>query len=120
LNNVLVPVAQEPSPRPAIQAAETWCTLLTKSAADLHLFHAGMCEQIPNVLPPSTTNLNLQEGVVDADVVEGIVTEADGHDLVVMGTYGGKGAWDALLGSTTERVLRRLNCPLLAVPVHQA
>ena len=36
-------------------------------------------------------------------------------DLVVMPTEGRNGVFDALRGSATERVLRRLRCPLLAV-----
>lgn len=37
-------------------------------------------------------------------------------DLVVMGSYG-KGGMDRLLmGSTTERILRRATCPVLVVP----
>ena len=37
-------------------------------------------------------------------------------DLIVMPTAGRAGVFDALRGSTTERVLRRAPCPLLAVP----
>jgi nucleotide-binding universal stress UspA family protein len=33
-----------------------------------------------------------------------------------MPTAGREGVFDALRGSTTERVLRRAPCPLLAVP----
>lgn len=37
-------------------------------------------------------------------------------DLVVMGSYG-KGSMDRLLmGSTTERILRRATCPVLVIP----
>jgi nucleotide-binding universal stress UspA family protein len=37
-------------------------------------------------------------------------------DLVVMGTFG-KGRMDRFMfGSTTERVMRKVNCPLLVVP----
>jgi nucleotide-binding universal stress UspA family protein len=117
MSRVLVPVSQEPSPRPAIHAAEAWCTLLTKSPVDIRLYHAGPREMMPDVLPASTTHLNWKEQVVDADVVDGITVAAEECDLVLMTTYGRKGVRDALLGSTTERVLRRLNCPLLAVPV---
>ena len=38
-------------------------------------------------------------------------------DLVVMATAGHHGLMDALRGSTTERVLRAIHCPLLAVSV---
>ena len=40
-------------------------------------------------------------------------------DLVVMGTHGLGGFRKLLLGSTTERVLRRTQTPLLAVPLTQ-
>jgi nucleotide-binding universal stress UspA family protein len=38
-------------------------------------------------------------------------------DLVVMTTAGHHGFMDVLRGSTTERVLRAIPCPLLAVSV---
>jgi nucleotide-binding universal stress UspA family protein len=37
-------------------------------------------------------------------------------DVVIMPTTGRNGILDALRGSITERALRRLTCPLLAVP----
>jgi nucleotide-binding universal stress UspA family protein len=37
-------------------------------------------------------------------------------DLIVMGTYGKSGLGRVLLGSTTERVMRRVHCPVL--PIH--
>ena len=37
-------------------------------------------------------------------------------NLIVMPTEGRHGVFDALRGSTTERVLRRVRCPVLAVP----
>jgi universal stress protein A len=44
----------------------------------------------------------------------------DGVDLVVMGTHGLGGFRKWLLGSTTQRVLRRTRTPLLAVPAVSA
>ena len=54
----------------------------------------------------------------DGDPVEQILAAADEveADLIVMPTAGHRGVFDALRGSTTERVLRRARCPLLAVP----
>ncbi len=37
-------------------------------------------------------------------------------DIVIMGTYGRSGLGRVLLGSTTERVMRRAHCPVL--PIH--
>ncbi|MEX1132799.1 MAG: universal stress protein [Flavobacteriales bacterium] len=117
LSGVLVPVARNPSPKAAIRAATSLCGMLGQGAVSLALFHAGRREDMPDVLPTSTPELRWREHVVQADVVEGIVEAARSQDLVVMSTHGRKGPWDNLLGSTTERVLRRIQCPLLAIPV---
>ena len=54
----------------------------------------------------------------DGDPVDEIAAAAElvRADLVVMPTEGRQGVFDALRGSTTERVLRRVRCPVLAVP----
>ena len=61
---------------------------------------------------------------VVTDVIQGepygtIVGYADAHDvdLVVMPTHGRQGLKRYLLGSTTERVVRRSNVPVLTVPL---
>ncbi len=41
-----------------------------------------------------------------------------GADLIVMGTHGTSGFEHLILGSVTERVLRRAPCPVLTVPPH--
>ena len=60
-----------------------------------------------------------QQTVRTGDVVEQILEAAaeTSTDLIVMATSGRSGFLDALRGSTTEQVLRRARCPLLAVPV---
>ena len=49
-------------------------------------------------------------------MIEAIVQASAEHDLVVMPTDGRSGLVEMLRGSHTERVLRRVNCPLLALP----
>jgi nucleotide-binding universal stress UspA family protein len=39
-------------------------------------------------------------------------------DLIVVGTHGASGFEHLLLGSVTERVLRRASCPVMTVPPH--
>ncbi|WP_228442435.1 universal stress protein [Natrarchaeobaculum sulfurireducens] len=41
-------------------------------------------------------------------------------DLIVLGTYGRRGLSRALLGSTTERVVRTADVPVLAVQMGDA
>jgi nucleotide-binding universal stress UspA family protein len=44
--------------------------------------------------------------------------DAARSDLIVMGTHGAGGFEHLLLGSVTEKVLRRARCPVLTVPPH--
>ena len=55
----------------------------------------------------------------NGDPVDQILAAADEvkADLIVMPTAGRTGVFDALRGSTTERVVREASCPVLALPV---
>ena len=52
------------------------------------------------------------------DIVDEIAACAEDFDadLLILTTEGRDGVFDVLRGSTTEQVLRRVPCPLLAVP----
>ena len=71
-----------------------------------------------------TASLAGEDGpVVETHLVEGtpakaIVSHADdaGADLLVMGRHGRRGITEHLLGSTSERVLRGVDVPVLTVP----
>lgn len=67
--------------------------------------------------PPDITPLAVDLKVVEGPVVPTIVAQATGYQLVVMGTEGPQGLFDALRGTTTEQVLRHARCSLLAVPL---
>lgn len=62
--------------------------------------------------------------VVEAPPVDAILDRAAtlGADVIVMGTHGAGGVRHLVLGSVTEKVLRRATCPVLTVPprVHSA
>jgi nucleotide-binding universal stress UspA family protein len=66
--------------------------------------------------------LRLHARVITAKPFHGIVTTAAEHgaDLIVMSTHGYTGVNHALLGSTTERVVRHAPCPVLTVRVPTA
>ena len=42
--------------------------------------------------------------------------QQEGIDMIVMSTHGRTGLAHMLIGSVTERVLRRAPCPIIAVP----
>jgi nucleotide-binding universal stress UspA family protein len=61
--------------------------------------------------------------VFDGDVADGILSaaEAEGADLIVVGTRGRGGVERSLLGSVSDQVIRRSHCPVLVVrPVDEA
>ena len=60
----------------------------------------------------------LQIRSIAGEVTEAILTETvvSGAGLIIMPTAGQQGFLDALRGSTTEQVVRRAPCPVLALP----
>ena len=68
------------------------------------------------------TQVQPQCFVQDGDASDKILsfTQSKGVSLIVMGTHGLRGVDRLMLGSVTEKVLRKAKCPVLAVrkPVH--
>lgn len=62
----------------------------------------------------SDVDLEVSLGVPHVEIVR-IATERD-VDVIVMATHGRGFISHAMMGSTTERVLRRAPCPVLVVP----
>ena len=105
----------------------------TDAILEEHEFALELAAQDIPVVPPIVhdgESLHVQDGEQwkfvrlhrEGDPVDEIVSAADGvrADLIVMPTEGRHGVFAALRGSTTERVLRRVRCPLLAVPAGRA
>lgn len=63
-------------------------------------------------------NLVVQEGLLPASILN--FAEKQAVDLIVMGTHGRQGLDRLAMGSVTEKVLRKAQCPVLAVrrPAH--
>lgn len=64
------------------------------------------------------TESHVVVGAVDDEVLG--LSDRQGADLIVMGTYGRSGWGHLLLGGTTERVVRRAQCPVLTVKERHA
>jgi nucleotide-binding universal stress UspA family protein len=111
LQRVLVPVDHEPDAAPAFEAL---AALVDGSGAQLDCLHVG--KTAPALRDPAgqAITVRLQQG----PPVETILAEAHGAQAIAMASEGRHGLGDALLGSTTERVLAGASVPVLALPVN--
>ena len=116
LSKILVPIAPHPYAQAAIEEINKLVETLALTDVTLELLYVGHDGEAPAVsqftkLP--TVVSNRHGSVVDTivDVARNIEAE-----LIAMTTKGHDGFLDALRGSTTEQVLRRAPCAVLAVP----
>lgn len=115
MHRVLLPAAPPPAPAPPLHTVPQWASMLGVDRMHATLFHAGPAQGLP--LAPAPDGVVHWETVNrDAEVVEGIAAASVGQDMLIMATEGRKGIADSLLGSTTERVLRKVRVPMLVVP----
>ncbi len=105
LKRVLVPVDHDPAPETALDALDAFNAGLGGALDPIHVGSGG----------PVIPSLALRE--LTGSVVETILAEAEGAQLIAMPTRGRQGLLDLLRGSTTERVLAGAKVPVLALPV---
>jgi nucleotide-binding universal stress UspA family protein len=82
-----------------------------------HLLHKGE-EELRKFVKSNADNGIQPERVVGQGVAADSIlalAEAQKVDLIVMGTHGRRGFDRLMVGSVTERVLRKASCPVLAV-----
>jgi nucleotide-binding universal stress UspA family protein len=119
LRHILIPIANEPDPHAAIGAACSLAEMLSGEPARIDLLHVE--GHGPNPAPRLMRDGQFipQCLVRTGDIVEQISAVALERqvDLIAMSTYGHHGFLDALRGSTSEQVVRRAACPVLAAPV---
>lgn len=122
LQRVLVTLGDPHESRTAIQEAGRLAGLLAPDGVEYHLLHVGPDERPVTSMPEQQPGSSVTRHMRSGEVVEGILDVAGELevDLVVMASRGHDGFLDALRGSTTERVLRQLKCPLLVGTVKAA
>lgn len=118
LTNVLIPVDHKPSPGTAVEAAACLAAIIGLAGVRCTVLHVGKQEDTPSLQLPDLPDWTWRWETARGDVVEAILQTAAQvrADLLIMATAGHNGFLDALRGSTTERVLRGVRCPLLAIP----
>lgn len=116
LQHVLIPIDHHPRPAVAVDGITGLMQQLAGDQAEAHFVHVG--RHAPQLQRKAAPERPLPVAMREGDVVEAILNEANDWpaDLIAMPTAGHHGFLDALRGSTTERVLRRAPCPVLAVP----
>jgi nucleotide-binding universal stress UspA family protein len=119
LRKILVPVAAGPDPRPALVYAARATVLAGGEPAELVALHVG--EGAPKLGFPEPTGpgCKWRSAQVDGKPEDEIPTFAatESMDLICMTTTGADKLSEQLGASTTtEQVMRRSPCPLLAVP----
>jgi nucleotide-binding universal stress UspA family protein len=119
VQRILIPVDHRPNPQAAVNAACMMTAALGVKDANFELLYVGSKTNMPNVRLPQREGWSWHQSASGGVVVYEILEAAGWFqpDLIVMATEWRHGFLDALRGSTTERVLRRTACPLLAVPV---
>lgn len=119
LRHVLIPVDHKPAPAAAVTATMDFARMLAGIDAEERLLHVG--QAAPEVGLSATSRRRMPVALRKGDAVGAIIDVANDWpaDLIGMATAGHHGFLDALRGSTTERVLRRAPCPLLAVPAQE-
>ena len=118
LRRILIPIDHDPAPQAALEKALLLARGLGCAAGALRLVHVGPPRSAPVIDPPGRPGWSYEVIVRQGDVLEEILrTEHDWQpELMVLATHGHLDFLDALRGSTTERLLRRARCPVLAVP----
>lgn len=121
LKNILIPVDVKPNPQLAVNAAKKLVSALGCKQCRITLAFIGDTEKMPDVKVGSDEGLEWKTIIRRGNVVDMIlaIVEEIAPDLIVMATKGHQGFLDALRGNTTERVLRKVHIPLLAVPAHR-
>jgi nucleotide-binding universal stress UspA family protein len=78
----------------------------------------GRLQSALDALAARASDVSLHYGIYTGRVVPAILDRARSWpaDVIVMGTHGRSGFERWVLGSVTERLLRRAPCPVLAVP----
>jgi nucleotide-binding universal stress UspA family protein len=111
-------VDREPDAGAAVEFALRAAEVMSDDKVTITLLHVGEHNGMPKLGTREGEQWTFARMHRDGDVVDAIEAAAEEvqANLIVMPTEGRHGVFDALRGSTTERVLRRVTCPVLAVP----
>lgn len=118
VHSVLIPVDRTPPPQIALEAATALAASLQCTNVEFTLLYVGVAANAPRVRRPAgdgpAWHLVVKQGAIEEVILQ--TAHECKADLIVMATEGRHGFLDALRGSTTERIVRAAEVPVLAVP----
>jgi len=108
---------------PFAQADEDWLaqqTDLPKLKKALEQRQSLLNDFVSQNFAELLSTVKVRQEVVIGTPYKRIIEKAEGEafDMIIMSTHGRTGVLHMLIGSVTERVVRRAPCPILAVPLH--
>lgn len=117
IRRVLVPVDHRPHPAPGFDAARIVTEAVADQDVEFATLHVGTTRPELDLLrvPPGWTLHHWMTPGSPEEQIEATAKSWDA-DLVVMVTEGRRNFLDTVRGSTVERLLNRLRCPVLIVP----
>jgi len=118
LENVVIPVDRTPQPDAAIERGVRAVEAFGSVGSTLTLLHVGDESSAPQLHLPADRRWNCSYVKRGGRPVEEILRTAEelSANLIIMVTEGSQGFLDALRGTTTQQVVRRALCPVLAIP----
>lgn len=121
LNHVLVPIAPQPAAEQGIIDLRRLTETLGIENLKVSFLYVGDENDAPEIGDSPDPAWDTEMIIKQGDPADQIIETADeiSADMVLMITEGRHGFVDALRGSVSERVLKRVNCPLLSVPATQ-
>lgn len=118
LKRVLIPTDRKPYPGVGIEVLGGLLKSLNVQNPTIETLYVGDRAQMPMVSAPPGLPCSFGQLAREGKPVEEILNRAEEleADLIVTVTEGHHGFLDAFRGSTTEQIVRRATCPVLAVP----
>jgi len=116
VDRIVVPVSRSPRPDAALQFSTRVAQASSNEHAVIKVLNVGGDGSDLELDLPEDPAWSWQVEQRKGDVVDQILDASRDADLIAMVTEGHDGVLDALRGSTTERVVRHAQCPVLAVP----
>lgn len=119
LDRVLLPISMDVSTQDVVDTTLAMLNGAKVAQATIHVMQVGDADPPLLVFPEPERWVWEGHRMMDVAVVEGVLTLAETlqPDLIAMGTRGHDSWIDAVMGSHTERVLRRAPCAVLTVPM---